>query len=121
MGGVYGSINSRADFHLVLGKATRLAAGILSQSPSYEVMQIIQRQLQAMKRWTDNGREPTEKERTSIDVGLIAVRELADSDGEAYELSEKLMELNNYFEDWPTDEKAASATEQDFFEEDEKD
>lgn len=34
-------------------------------------------------------------ERTSIDVGLIAVRELAESDGESYELSEKLMELNN--------------------------
>ena len=113
MAGVYGKIDSRADFHLVLGEATRLTESILSKSPKYAVMQVIQRQLQAMKRWTDNGREPTEKERTSVDVGLIAVRELGDSDGEPYELSEKLMELNNYFEDWPSDEDAAKGEDDD--------
>ena len=29
--------------------------------------------------------------------------------------------LNNYFEDWPTDEAAASATDEDFFEDEEDD
>jgi len=121
MAGVYGEINSRTDFHRMLREALNLTEHILSASPTYVVMQVIQKQLDAMKRWTDNSRDPTESERTSIDVGLLAVRELSDGPGEMAELADKLMVLNNYFEDWPTDEKAASATEQDFFEEDEKD
>jgi hypothetical protein len=121
MAGVYGEINSWADYHRVLREATNLTRRLLAASPTNVVMQVIQKQLEAMKRWTDNGRDPTESERTSIDVGLIAVRELSEADGAAQELSSRLMALNSYFEDWPTDEKAASATDDDFFEGDEDD
>ena len=33
-------------------------------------------------------------------------------------LARKLFALNNYFEAWPTDEEAATARDDDFFEED---
>ncbi|MGA9485093.1 MAG: hypothetical protein WBV48_24450, partial [Candidatus Acidiferrales bacterium] len=65
------------------------------------------------------GRTPTEGERRSIDVGLVAAREFDGAKGELNNLAEKLFSLNNYFEDWPTDEEAASATDEDFFEDDE--
>jgi hypothetical protein len=64
-----------------------------------------------MRKWSDNGREPSETERQSIDVGLIAVREFPEKDEETFELSEKLSELSNYFEDWPSDKKAAGTEE----------
>ena len=115
MAGVYGEINSRADFHRVLGEATATVRGMLAASPRNPVMERIQKQLQAMARWTENRREPTESERRNIDVSLIAARELAE-DGETGKLAERLSCLNNYFEDWPTDEEARSATDDDFFE-----
>jgi hypothetical protein len=117
MAGVYGEIDSRADYHRVLREAADIARRILAQSPGYSVMQRIDKELDAMNRWTEGGRDPSASERTSIDVGLIAVRELEGATGEAAELADKLSPLNNYFEDWPTDEQAANATDDDFFDE----
>ncbi len=69
-----------------------------------------------MREWSRDGREPSHEERSRIDLGLIAVRELEGADGEEAQLAEKLSCLNNYFEDWPSDETAASASDDDFFE-----
>jgi hypothetical protein len=118
MAGVYGEIDSRADYERVLRQATEVARRTLAQSPNNPIMQRINKQLDAMKRWTDNGREPSESERRNIDVGLIAARELSEATGEVADLAQKLSALNNYFEDWPTDEEAANAEEDDFLEED---
>ena len=107
MAGGYGEINSRTDFFRVLGEATDLARRILASSPDYEVMQRIEAELTAMKQWTDDGREPSEEERQSIDVGLVAVRELEGGSYEFEQLAGKLHILNAYFEDWPTDAQAA--------------
>jgi hypothetical protein len=49
-------------------------------------------------------------------VGLIAARELPDAKGVEADLVQKLFALNNYFEDWPTDELAANAKDEEFFE-----
>ena len=46
-------------------------------------------------------------------MGLIAARELSERTGEVNKFAEKLSSLNNYFEDWPTDEEAASDTDDD--------
>jgi hypothetical protein len=118
MAGEYGEINSRADYHRVLGEAASIVMPILVRTPRNAIMQGIKKQLDAMKRWTDNGRAPSEIERRNIDIGLIAARELSDSTGEVAALAQKLFALNNYFEDWPTDAEAASATDEDFFDED---
>lgn len=119
MAGVYGEINSKIDYRRVLREATEVATRTLARTPNNAIMQGINKQLAAMKRWTDSGRKPTEIERRNIDVSLIAARELSDETGEVGDLAKKLFALNNYFEDWPTDAEAASATDEDFFDEDE--
>jgi hypothetical protein len=119
MAGVYGEINSRADYHRVLSEALDTTQRILAKQPNYAVMQRIHTKLDAMKRWTENGREPTKSERKSVDVGLLAARELENAKGELAALVDKLYCLNNYFEAWPADEKAATATDEDFFDDDE--
>jgi hypothetical protein len=120
MAGVYGEINSRKDFDRVLQQATALVRKILAHGPN-PVMQRIAKQLDAMKRWSDGGRKPTDNERRNIDVGLVAAREFDGETGEIGELATKLFSLNNYFEDWPTDAEAASATDEDFEEDDDLD
>ncbi len=117
MAGVYGEIDSRVGYDRVLREATDLVRGILVHTPNNPIMQHINKELEAMRRWTEDGREPSHSERSSIDVGLVAVRELSEATGEVADLADKLSSLNNYFEDWPTDEKAASATDDDFFDE----
>jgi hypothetical protein len=119
MAGVYGEINSRGDYLRVLREALDITQRILAKQPNYPVMQRIHTELDAMKKWTENGREPSKSERQSVDVGLIAAREFEDAKGELAALVGKLYGLNNYFEAWPTDEKAATATDEDFFDGDE--
>jgi hypothetical protein len=116
MAGVYGEISSREAFHRVLAETTVIVQGILAQRPEDSTMQRLYEELEAMKRWSNDGREPTDGERGSIDVGLIAARELPDAKGVEADLVQKLFALNNYFEDWPTDELAANAKDEEFFE-----
>ena len=118
MAGEYGEINSRVDYHRVLGEATDIVRSILTRTPADATMQRINKQLEAMKRWTGSGRKPTENERRNIDVGLVAAREFSETTGEPADLSQKLFVLNNYFEDWPTDAEAASASDEDFLDDD---
>ena len=115
MAGVYGEIDSRVDYHRVLREATDIVRHILASTPNNGVMQVIDKELDAMRRWTEQGREPSHSERSSVDVGLVAVRELSEATGEVGDLVGKLSALNNYFEDWPTDDEAANATDDDFF------
>lgn len=121
MAGVYGTINSRVDFHRVLDEASIIVRGIRTRTPQDPTVQRILKQLDAMARWSSHGRTPSDGERRSIDVGLIAAREFDGARGELNDLAEKLFSLNNYFEDWPTDEQAASATDEDYFDNDEDD
>jgi hypothetical protein len=113
MAGAYGEINSRVDFQRVLREATDFARRVLARTPDNPIMKQILKELDAMKRWSENGRTPTDGERKRINVGLIAARELSETTGEVNKFAEKLSSLNNYFEDWPTDEEAASDTDDD--------
>lgn len=113
MAGVYGNINSRLDFSQTLSAALGYTKKRLSREPDDPVIVVINKQLKAMERWTRNGREPTKEERESINIGLIAVRELDGNDDEEEVFVEHLHELNNYFEDWPSDEQAALSSEDD--------
>jgi hypothetical protein len=115
MGGVYGEIDSRVAYHRVLGEATEIVQRVLTRRPEDGTMQLIYEKLDAMRRWSDGGREPSDIERGSIDVGLVAARELSGAIGDEGELVQKLFAPNNYFEDWPTDQEAADATDDDFF------
>jgi hypothetical protein len=114
MAGIFGEINSRADYYRVLAGAADIVRGILARTPNNGVMLRIQKELEAMKRWSAGTREPSEDERNSIDLGLIAAREFEGATGILKDLANKLFALNNYLEAWPTDLEAASAIDDDF-------
>jgi hypothetical protein len=116
MAGVYGEIDSRADFDRVLQEARDITRRMLAARPDNETIEILDTQLDAMGRWTAAGQVPVKADRDTISIGLIAVRELSDvQDAEVQTLVGKLFALNNYFDDWPTDDEAANATDDDFF------
>ena len=109
MAGEYGEIDSRVGYYRVLEEAIDLVQNILTRRPDDEMMQLIFEELNAMRRWSADERIPTDEERGSINVGLVAVRKLSEATGEEGALVRKLFALNNYFEDWPTDHEAATA------------
>lgn len=116
MGGLYGEIDSRADFERVLKEARTITRAMLKATPDNPTIETIDTQLDAMERWTAGGGEPTKHDRDTISVGLIAVRELdADRQDTSGELARKLYELDNYFKEWPTDDQAANATDADYW------
>ncbi len=115
MGGVYGEINSRADFERVLQEAADIAARILAGGRN-PVIEAVAEQLGWIARASQSGREPSADERGKVNVGLIAVRELdADREDDSGLLARKLCALDKYFTEWPTDEQAGSATDADFW------
>lgn len=114
MAGVYGRLNSRADFFRVLAEALDTARRGLAIEPRSHMTQIALRQLEAMQAWTANGRTPTADEQNRIDVGVRAGRELSDTGRpETEEWVQQLTELDNYFQGWPTDAEAASSAASD--------
>lgn len=120
MAGVYGEIDSRADFDRILHDAIARSKRYVAQTPRWDPIEVIDTQLDAVLRWTSAGRQPTEQERESIDMSLIASRELLPTDdADMQRFVDELTWLHNYFEDWPTDDAAASATDDDFWDGDE--
>lgn len=120
MGGVYGSINSRADFDALLRKATVEGKALLAVRPGDPAIDPIVRQLEAVAVWSANGQKPSKDLRSSIDMGLRASREL-EGDSETYNWTQDIFALDAYIEDWPSDEKAASATDDDFWDSEDDD
>ena len=114
MAGVYGPINSRADFFGVLDRAIAEGKAFQVKYAGDASIDAIVRQLEAVKRWSANGRTPTQAERESIDIGVRAAREL-EGDVETYQWSRSLYALDAYIEDWPSDDEAANATDDDFW------
>jgi hypothetical protein len=116
VGGVFGEIDSREAFFRVLAEARALTADLVRASPAHGVARSLAGQLDAMKQWTDAGRAPTDEERGRITVGLIAARELDQPhDARIVALAAKLHALQQYFEAWPSDAEAASATDDDYW------
>ena len=116
MGGVYGEIDSRADFERVVKDARLITRLLLSGESLDPTIESIDTQLDALERWSANGREPTPAERKSISVGILAARELDDvRDPEIQVLAGKLHSVQSYVREWPSDDDAANATDADFW------
>lgn len=115
MAGLYGEINSRADFFAMLDAALATANAMLARTPTYAVALSAARQLAALKLWTANGRTPTDEERYRISIGIMAARELDDPTRDPKSplsiWAEQLCSLNNYTDGWPSDEVAANPPE----------
>ena len=84
-------------FEADLDEALVLVDLRLERSPHWPVMQVMKRQLEAMKRWTASGRTPTQEERGKIIIGLLAARELQDDEA----LARLCHRLNHFFQVWP--------------------
>ncbi len=97
-------INSRADFFDVLDQTMKEIKQRVAAAPGMQTWDVLDMQLDAMRRWTQQDRAPTQPERDRITIGTIAVRELEPAhDVPTYELTQRLHELNGYFVDWPPD------------------
>jgi hypothetical protein len=110
MAGVYGKLNSRADYYRTLDEALATADYYLSFGPNPPI-ELIKTQLSAMKQWTANGRAPLDDEKDQVDVGVIALREVKEGnpgDQRADEWASQLTALDAYFEGWPSDDLAAA-------------
>jgi hypothetical protein len=107
--GEYGTIDSRAKFRATLKQTLDLAADCAKKYPDNAAIESIHAQLQAMKRATDNGRDPPPNEREGFDAGLVAIRDLDGTpDKEVGDLAEAIHPVVAFFEDWPTDAAAAA-------------
>lgn len=95
-------IDTRKAFFDVLDQTRADADALVQKVNGFPPYQSILAQLDAMKAMTANGRTPTEDERDSISIGLIAVRELEPVDDEQMaDFVHRLHELNGYFREWP--------------------
>ena len=93
MAGVYGNTGSRADYFVTLDKAIQRSKALLAKQAQYSVIENIDMQLDAMRRWSANDRSPTDEERKRVSIGLIAVRELVDTGDPAMdEYAERISE-----------------------------
>lgn len=106
-------IHGRADFFAVLDETLALTRDLLSRGV-WAPLASIEKQLEAMKRWTAAGREPTLEERKKVQIGLVAARELEPAETDAmYAYNQRIYELNGYFKDWLSDAELATFDDSD--------
>lgn len=109
----YKFLKSRADWFIALDQAFQETLDLLNQGPD-PYLESVLAQLDAMKRWTADGREPTEQERKSMTIGMIMTREFdSPSTDQLYFYKEKVMEVWSYFDDWFDDAYFSTVDEDD--------
>ena len=107
------TFDSRAGFFDALDRAI-VDSRQLVGAPPFPPLESIIVQLQYMKLWTANGREPTREERRSITIGRIVVRELEPAaTDELYAYGELIHELSFYFKLWWSDADWVSMDDKD--------
>jgi len=72
-------ITSRGDFDRILSETLNIAKQLRDMTPGFGPYISIFSQLEAISKWTSHGRVPTTREKESLNLGLIAVRELEDN------------------------------------------
>jgi hypothetical protein len=97
-------IKSREDWFARLDESYRESIDILNRVKDPHIESFLA-QLDAMRRWTDNGRQPTVVERRSISIPKTLVREFQNPPtDELYDYTEKLREVAYYFWLWLEDD-----------------
>ena len=106
----YEHIGGRADFRPLLDHLIQETKKWLPPAPGgHPAMESIVMQLDAIRRWTDNGRDPTIDERKSITIGMILVRQLESAPTAEFEvLKKQLSNLADYVKRWLTDDEMAA-------------
>ena len=111
----YKHLRGRSDFQPLLATLLAKTRALLpTKVGAWPAIESIVMQLDAIRRWTDQGRDPLPDERASITIGVLVVRELEPApDAAMAEYNEQLVELTDYFKRWLTDEALASFDEDD--------
>lgn len=92
-------ITSRKEFDRVLAEALRIAQHLWSETPEFGPYISISNQLEAISKWTCHGRVPTATERESLNLGLIAVRELENnSEPTVQDFCNRIYEICDYLD-----------------------
>jgi hypothetical protein len=75
----------------------------------------LRHQLERVAQSAANGREPSQDERTDIDMAYRMAREFEETrDPEIYNLRQLVSSVNHYFEHWPDDRTAADPNNADY-------
>jgi hypothetical protein len=100
-------ITSRQEFRDRVDKAMAALGKQMQQTPRFDPYESVEMQLDALKRWTADGREPTDDERARINMGLIVIREFdPEPDEELYDLMQDLHQIQGYVDVWPPEGEA---------------
>ena len=106
----YRHIQGRADFQPLLDHVIQETKGLLPpKAGEWPAIESIVMQLDAIRRWTANNRDPTLSERKSISLGKLVVREFEPTpDKDIALLNEQLLDLADYVKRWLTDQEMAA-------------
>ena len=117
-------IKDRADFFRTLTEAIQASNDLLKVAPGDGAITSILRQLEMIRTWTENGREPTKEERWKPQIGVILMREFeTESARQILDWAERCKEVESYFCHW-LDDKTYQTVDEDelpLFAEDEDD
>jgi hypothetical protein len=97
-------IKNRADFFRALAAAIQASNDLLKMAPGDGIVTSILRQLETIRTWTENGRQPTKDERWKPQIGLTLSREFeTESDPRIIDWAELSREVEGYFGAWLDD------------------
>jgi hypothetical protein len=97
-------VTSRSEFFRQLDLSIAETQRFLTANPTWTLLSSVDRQLSAMKQWTQHGRKPTFDERKSISMGMtVRCQFHGTSDVAWYDYMQRISELANYFMYWRSD------------------
>ena len=95
-------IKNISDFDASLDRTIAELDRLVLSEPDYAVWRNLQKQLHAMKLWSNDEARPSQQQISSINIGLIAARELDPASEEwMQDLINRLFLLNQYWRHWP--------------------
>jgi hypothetical protein len=97
-------IKNRADFFAALARGIQSSVDLLKVAPGDQGVTSILGQLETIRSWTNNDREPTKDERWKTRIGLMLTREFDSvTDPRIVDWAELAREVEGYFIHWLDD------------------
>jgi hypothetical protein len=109
MAGVFGSdINNKQDFLKQLEMALAQCPTLIARHPHEDTLRSVQLQLEAIKKWIANDRQPTLEERKSLNMAQRMFREYEMTDEiDIAQFRRLVSPIHGYVMYWPTDRVAS--------------
>jgi hypothetical protein len=109
MAGVFGdTINNKQEFLEQFEIALRECPVLIARHPHEATLRSVQLQLNAIKKWIANDRQPTLEERKSLDMAQRMFREYEMTDEiDISQFRDLISGIHSYVKFWPTDRVAS--------------